>query len=372
MNDVSPVGSADGGSTAAGRSAISPPVLEDDMIDTPADFSRWPFLRHVLGEYHDVLIRTYLEADHASLDAQSSHRRWVICAAFSATLAVALAIVQLAIAQFPGLPKGYVPYMVAFEVLAVLAALLAFSVGNKTRREWLTARHKAERCRFLKFSSLILPDVYKQGELLREGCANQLGDQVEIVKTLGYKDVEGWLADDSLPSPPGRISARSFTELTELRDYYREKRLDFQAAYFKKQAERDVQTDERWRRALPWFFGASVGFVAIHLIFHALEKHEYRALPVLEMLALACAALLPVFSSGVRTWRSAREATRNMNRFRAKHFALTNISQRLAATSIRTDADAEGVLRDLWCSEQIMEAEHREWLRLMVEAEWMG
>jgi hypothetical protein len=35
-------------------------------------------------------------------------------------------------------------------------------------------------------------------------------------------------------------------------------------------------------------------------------------------------------------------------------------------------AEAEAVLRDLWCAEQIMESEHREWLRLTIGAEWLG
>jgi hypothetical protein len=36
------------------------------------------------------------------------------------------------------------------------------------------------------------------------------------------------------------------------------------------------------------------------------------------------------------------------------------------------EIDAYAILRDLSCCEHILETEHREWLRLMYEAEWFG
>lgn len=164
----------------------------------------------------------------------------------------------------------------------------------------------------------------------------------------------------NLPSPLGHFFARDLKELTDLRDYYREKRLSFQAAYFKQQSERDVRRDEWWRALPHWLFTASVAIVLVHLL---IETPRYLT---------ALAALLPVLGSGIRTWRSAHEGTRNMSRFRAKHVALSNIEQRLRSNRIADYPEAESVLSDLWCAEQIMESEHREWLRLMLEAEWLG
>jgi hypothetical protein len=66
-----------------------------------------------------------------------------------------------------------------------------------------------------------------------------------------------------------------------------------------------------------------------------------------------------------------------MIRFQAKYLALDSISKRLQgnppkSAPIRNDEEAEAILRDLWYAEQIMESEHREWLLLMLEAEWVG
>jgi len=362
------------------RSSTSPgptqpaPAPEDDMIDTPADFKRWPFLRHVLGECRDLLVSVYQHSDEAALSAQRVHRQWVVAAALFATLAVSIAILQLA-----GLRKS----MPVLEGAAVIAAAWAFREGQKSRERWLTERHKAERCRLLKFSSLIRPDAWALGGLPSGECAPELGGQTDAVRFMSFEDVKKWLDNDNLPSPPGRILPRSLKELTELRDYYREKRLKFQASYFKRQSERDVKRDERWRDLPHRLFTASVMIVGLHVIIEAARYLAERmhltgpteSLPWLEVLldaAIACAALLPVIGSGIRTWRSAHEATRNISRFRAKHLALSNIEHRLEGKEIRDAAEAESVLRDLWCAEQIMESEHREWLRLMMEAEWLG
>lgn len=206
------------------------------MIDMPEDYNRWPFLRHVAGEHRDVLVETYLDSDRTSLAAQSQHERWVLCAAFLATLAVSLAILQLAGLRSRGI--------VWLEVMSVFLAALTFWWSDKSRKEWLRERHKAERCRFLKFGSLISPELHTQGGLPVEGSTSQLSGEIESLKNIAYEDVEKWLAQEELPSPPGRIALCSLEELVQLRDYYREKRLEFQAAYFKRQSERDVKRPE--------------------------------------------------------------------------------------------------------------------------------
>ncbi len=330
------------------------------MIDTPEDFAKWPFLRHILGECRDVLIQTYVEANKKSGDAQKWHLHWVKAAAASATVAVLLAIVQLS--------GKHSPLIRVSELLAIGAAIISFYIGNRTRKTWLLERHKAERCRFLKFGSLILPELYEQETQLRESCIGQLGRHVNSVKNLSYADLENWMFA-ALPSPPGRISLGSLQEVRQLRDYYRAKRLDFQSDYFYRQARRSVRSDTFWRKILPRLFIASV----LCVFFHALsELHEVRWVQKLGWWTLLGAALLPVLSSGIRTWRSAREATRNMSRFRAKYLALNDLSSKFAEIEIKNNAEVEIVVRDLWYAEQIMESEHREWLQLMMEAEWMA
>jgi len=177
---------------------------------------------------------------------------------------------------------------------------------------------------------------------------------------------------------------RDLQQLTELRDYYREKRLKYQAAFFKTQSEADVSRDQWWRSIPHRLFKASVIIVTFHVVVEAVV-HTIRAVNARTLNAsslssisifldvlIAFAALLPVIGSGIRTWRSASEMTRNISRFRAKYVALSNIEQRMQGREIKENVEAEALIRDLWCAEQIMESEHREWLRLMIGAEWVG
>jgi len=219
--------------------------------------------------------------------------------------------------------------------------------------------------------------------MVRLRCATTPAQDCEEER-LSINDVKGWLDEDRVPAPPGRILPRSLTQVTQLRDYYRERRLKFQAAFFKRQSQRDVRRDEWWRNVPRRLFTASVIIVAVHvgvelllsLTSSALVKRfgagTLRSAEVILDAAIACAAVLPVVGSGIRTWRSAHEATRNISRFRAKYLALNNIAERLEGPDIQDAAQAEFVLRDLWYAEQIMESEHREWLRLMINSEWLG
>jgi hypothetical protein len=42
------------------------------------------------------------------------------------------------------------------------------------------------------------------------------------------------------------------------------------------------------------------------------------------------------------------------------------------AERLQTEANPEAIFRDFWCCEQVLESERREWLRLMMDAEWFG
>lgn len=95
---------------------------------------------------------------------------------------------------------------------------------------------------------------------------------------------------------------------------------------------------------------------------------------------IAFAATLPVVGFGLRTLRSAFEFSRNTVRYRAMHAALVDLDKSLQRHVDRLDSSSginamvaiEDIYADLWWSEHVLELEHREWLRLMIEAEWFG
>jgi hypothetical protein len=88
-----------------------------------------------------------------------------------------------------------------------------------------------------------------------------------------------------------------------------------------------------------------------------------------------------VLSSAIRTRRGASESARHAIRYPAHasgldfhEHKLTETAKKLRPDSTRliSPEQVEQVMLELWGSEQIMAAEHREWLRLMQEAEWYG
>ena len=82
-------------------------------------------------------------------------------------------------------------------------------------------------------------------------------------------------------------------------------------------------------------------------------------------MCIVAAAVLPAIAAGVRTYRSAHEFGRNQLRFTAMSHYL-----QLIAHDIGTRSDeAFPLLRE---AEMALDAEHRAWLRLMLEAEWFG
>jgi hypothetical protein len=375
-----------------------PDAAPDDMIDLPSEFKRWPFLHELRDDCRDSLLAFYFESDSAAQHAQRDHKTWVLVAAGCATVAVCSAIVQGSVfakvlldghQRAVAIWSRVLTVLPVIELVFVLAAWGAFKKGQKVRETWLTERHKAERCRLLKFKSMIHPGLWTLDELPPEQRPPELSNEINCVRGMSYPAVGTWLDDDKAPSPPGRILPHNLKQLTQLRDYYREKRLQSQSTYFKNPPERDVRWDELLRTMPYRLFKISVLFVFVHASISVVtEISSLKAIrwinwlesrpgflhraEVLSDAFIVLAAIFPVLGSGIRTYTSAKEAIRNISRFQAKSVALDAIDKRLGRCEITETGEAESVLRDLWCAEQIMESEHREWLRLMGGADWRG
>ncbi len=82
---------------------------------------------------------------------------------------------------------------------------------------------------------------------------------------------------------------------------------------------------------------------------------------------IVLAASLPVVGGAIRTFQGAHQFARNTYRYRAKALALSSIDAGLTHA-----AQTRAQFLALWFSEQTLENEHREWLRLMLEAEWIA
>jgi hypothetical protein len=148
------------------------------------------------------------------------------------------------------------------------------------------------------------------------------------------------------------------------RQLYIALRLADQARFMRQAGARHHRLDHATRHYLPLLFFASVACVGVHsalaLLHGDLPTHAAHVFLVL-------AACIPVVATGLRTYREAIQVSRNAARFSSKASALEILRQEMAAAESLPQA-----LTVAWHTEQVLEAEHREWLRLMLDAEWFA
>jgi hypothetical protein len=344
-------------------------VVTDDMHD---QLKQWPLLAPWLETCDKIVRLVYDRADAAALRHQRMHQRLTKVAAICGTIAVVLVIVELAIAA----RRQHVGFVDWVEVLAALAALVAVALGLVASRldSWLVERHKAERCRLLKFGFLIDPAVWQGDEKKADGCAVKLGDQlaaVDVVHTI--EEPRKWLTQVHRPPFLTQLDDLRVNEklVRQLVTYYRRMRLHVQINYFADRINRFALKD-RFTRVLPqWLFFISVFAAFVHFVLMLFQEEPQGAelsIPSLAaLLAAGMAAILPVLGAGIRTYRMANEFGRNVMRFESTRHVLAEMDRWL-----EDPADTKTVFLTLWCCEHTLEIEHREWLRLMAETEWFG
>jgi hypothetical protein len=177
--------------------------------------------------------------------------------------------------------------------------------------------------------------------------------------------VHHWIENDVVPTPPDSVLGLSDSPpiTSEVLDYYRTRRLEYQLDFFRKRANEYLKLQKATMHVPAVLFLASVGAVLLHYGHDLFTRAE--RLDTFSRWMIVLAASLPVIGGAIRTFVLAYEAARNAYRYRAKAMALASIKSALEhATGPRSQFLA------LWSCEQTLENEHREWLRLMLEAEW--
>jgi hypothetical protein len=333
------------------------------MQDSTADLKRWPELAGMLQVCAEVVEPAFRGADQAGLRHQWIHRQLTKWATSFGTAAVVFAILQLAFAY----PIGSA--MATAEVIAVILAFVAVGLGLRMafQANWLVERNKAERLRLAKFRFLIDPELWSGDDTVKRQKHSELVQQVKEIEAIGHKDVHHWVENDEVPQPPQSVLALVALPPGgyELLDYYRTRRLHFQLGFLRKRADKYLKHHNRTRYLSPLLFFGSVGAVLIHFGYD-IVTHAGELDPISRWL-IVLAASLPVLGGMIRTFAEAYQFARNTYRYRAKAVALTSIDSALGHA-----VDPRSQFLGLWLSEETLENEHREWLRLMLEAEWFA
>ncbi len=377
--------------TSAQTAATSDAAIEaeeptNDVKDSAAEIERHGKpLASALAHFQDTFATSFDGNDRSANNQQWRHRFAVRVFSVAGTLAVVFSILHLArllaLKEHPELTKFLALGLFFGEALAVLISLAAVTAGLilHFQSSWLETRHKAELFRLLKFGSIIDSGMLTGKEEAFKKWKAKLYEEGQKIESIDRDSLHGWVKESRFPvqsAPPLTQPIESET-IQELLDYYQSERLNPQAEYFDEQANRNLRWDWLTRNLPPSLFFGSVLFASLHL---GLELREFAELgwvgyvdkwvhevSAASVIFIILAGILPVLGAGLRGLRSAYEFSRNTLRFRANHFALELLRKRL-----QTETKPEAILRDLWWCEWMLEAEHREWLRLMIEAEWIG
>lgn len=376
-----------------------------DMVDTPAELAACePPLRELLedcrplGEYFN-------EVNNLAVKHFRGHWWIVVLAAVSGMLAVLFAMLQLEGERPPFLLPAVIEVM---EVVAALLALACVLLGTWAAfdRRWRLNRFLAEQCRLIKFDYLLHAGQWLS--LSREERAAYLKKlQTELARqTPGAP--KRWVLRKVNFVTGQRPCVGSLTPavLADLTKYYSTKRLAWQQGYFRKEAIRRHTWEKYTRHIAPWCFFLSVSAACAHFVWeiahhdndaqtaelaqpsrpgrtadqgvivaapaplpgeHSPREVDQRQPDTVSLRLLLAAACLPVFGAAWRTFRGANEFGRNTNRYIAMDTELTDLAQQLEQATT-----PEARLEWLWHIERAMDAEHRSWTRLMIEAEWFG
>ena len=316
----------------------------------------------------------WFKADCEAKRHQKRHTWLARTAVATGTGAIVLAVVQLGLKQSwaslthtAGLLEGII----------VLAGVASVIMGHLARsdRKWLGYRHRAECLRMLKFRALANPTLWS-GNV--EGWRRWVEEEIKKLPAAGdFRGTEAWSRQDRPESeePEIRGVAASPDSRQALTTYYKHKRLLNQQEYFRRRgAAAQASWTVRWRDHRLWLFVVTIGCVLFHFgadsVAVRLGQQNFsetaRAWEMASLWGIVLAVILPIVGIGVRAWSAAFELSRKARSFDAKRAAMEKAAQRLGGGT----EDLSRILKHMAHDELFLEQEHREWLRLLLDAEW--
>jgi hypothetical protein len=348
------------------------PTVSDDMHDSAEDLARlapWPSLHDAVVRIGELISPTFDALDARALANQKRYRWVILVTASGGSLAVLAALAQLTLERL-----GYDAEPAAMtEVVAILVTGVAIIVGVHFGwlEHWLLDRFRAEQLRLLKFDSLLDPRLW--GSTTTKGAWRaELLSAHDRIAELKAEELKHQSERESIPRLPTRddccdIAPDAFDALL---GYYRRKRIVSQRDYFAAARLRGPSFLDH-PKLLPAFFAASVIMVAAHVVvgFFSGAHAEGASAAAASTLLIAASAGLPVTWAGIRTYRTAREFSRNLARSTARREMLDEVARRLDEDR---RSDPTSLLGELQICELVLDSDQREWLRLMREVEWYG
>jgi hypothetical protein len=355
---------------------------------------------------NDQLLPFYRDVDKTARILQNKHRqiaKWAIGLGF---VAIFFAIIQfcfLSLAfelKIPYFDIDVVELFRFIEIVAVIFSAVAVIAGfyRSHQNLWLFNRHMAERCRLLKFKSLldrrfwnkerfddlktsVTREVNAQkkirDEVMKERTALEClehflkGAYARIFSTEGNNtdSIEEWVNTPSM-EPPDLFDVCDYStdSKREFLDYYRKKRLLYQRDYYHQRHEFFKAQHKRIEKIPTWLFFASVFAVTLHFIIDIWGKGELAHILGITLIGLA--VTLPVAGYVIKTYSSTFQVSKSAALYFAKYSALEKLNKQLDGYQNSIEENWKQILATLLLCENFLETEHRDWLIMIRDSEW--
>jgi hypothetical protein len=352
------------------------------MLDPEAELGEYPELRHLLRACKPV-VKCFHDAEQEAFKYQAKYCWNAKWAAILGTVAILLGVLLLVLMNLEAIfsLRWSLAPVTLIELAVAVAAMMIVTKGlfASDKEKWLVERNRAERCRLLKFSIMIDSEMWSGAKfaISEDKLQRRLGD----IQSARLTGLWAWTENDPPPHCPEPFVNHSVSTaaLRQLVDYYRKKRLDFQLAWLARTAKRSEEKHRPSRNQFSFLFYASIVAIFLHTVaglpllseelgVEVLPSRLIAGMTALSLVFIFFAVIFPVIGTGLRTSHLADEPARNASRYRAKEHALSELSARLSQAMEAQSPDA--VFRELSFCEQVLELDQREWLRLMIEAEW--
>jgi hypothetical protein len=356
----------------------------DDMMDG-RDIHQWPEqFGQVISYIHTSLYEEYTRHDRIAIDQQGKHRwasRIAIGFGTAAILMSLTGIVLEAKGSSVGIffPGNYAPWVWAVELAASVIAIVCILVGKfitHWHQNWLVERFCAEEYRTRKFRALLHPTlICNEGIPWEERFSRWktwFDGEVRAANTGMTRDIRHCTVSDTVSPPPPATCGLSLDQeyLRALMDYYLEKRLMTQIAYFDKRSVELEHKDTLFRKILDMGFYLGILLVPVNVGIEHFIQDPAGTLTGVKIGILLLMVNLPIIAFAVRTWRSSSEVARSASLFQAKRNSLVEFRNLLDIENKKDPHNWDQIVKILWECESSLVEVNREWVRTLKEAEW--
>ncbi len=397
--------------------------LDKEILDGNVDCK--PF-RDAVRIVQDEIFDTYLKLDGKAVWNQKWYNRVSILAVVSGTTSVFFAVMEMIKISGPGeIPVWWGEFLTASLTLL----FIAIGTARNFKNNWILSRYKAERLRLLKFERLTDPSLWCDPKDLPISIG-EIKDKVRQIRDEDHVGAESWAQHGVHPRVTGPpCDDRCPVALKRLVQYYIPKRLDVQTDYLERKSETVEERGTSTATWVRWVFFGSFAFVLVHLVLgypnrgkaedasHAdlqtqtiLPRSSPQSHPdsssnpspaqaaaqspvaklsdrlrlqrLLDTVAIKSevikeltwgdlfailAIFLPIIATAIRTHRAAHEFERTAARHKS-----TLDSLEWLRSELRKTTDTTKQFEIIGFCELVLEADCREFLRLVSETEWYG